>query len=200
MVKTSPCLTLEQFESAEKLNDMTKGAQSGHQGLGFRRQRERKLEPRQQLVNRMKDEAEEKRLQILHKYHMQTSWLTWGGLDEMMKQDHSWQALLYQYSQRLLKFMLNAQLNTLPTPDNLRRWNANKDAICGLCTQKHATLNHILAGCPWVRGAENKMHREDRYTWRHNNVLLAIYLAVKERLEVANNPGTSAGAQEGRLC
>ena len=195
--KTSPCLTLEHFESAEKLNAMTEGAQSGHQGLGFRRQHERKLEPRQQLIKLMKDEAEAKRVQLLHDYSMQSNWLIWGGLDEMMKQDHSWQALLYQYSQRLLKFMLNAQLNTLPSPDNLRRWNANKDAICGLCTQKHATLNHILAGCPWVRGAENKLNREDRYTWRHNNVLLAIYLEVKERLAEANNPGTSAGVLPG---
>src|SRR6201995_76608 len=95
--------------------------------------------------------------------------------------------LLYQYSQRLGQFVLNSQLNTLPSPDNLRRWNANKDAICGLCTQKHATLCHILAGCPWVRGAENKLaHREDRYTWRHNNVLLAIARAVEERITEAN--------------
>ena len=78
-------------------------------------------------------------------------------------------------------------LNTLPSPDNLRRWNANKDAICGLCTQKSATLCHILAGCPWVRGAENKLaYREDRYTWRHNNVLLAIARAVQERIQEAN--------------
>ena len=105
----------------------------------------------------------------------------------MMKQDKSWQVLLYQYSQRLLQFVLNSQLNTLPSPDNLRRWSANKDAFCGLCTQKHATLCHILAGCPWVRGAEHKLpHREDRYTWRHNNVLLAIARAVEERITEAN--------------
>ena len=51
----------------------------------------------------------------------------------------------------------------------------------------HATLCHILAGCPWVRAAENKLtHREDRYTWRHNNVLLAIARAVQERIIEAN--------------
>ena len=123
---------------------------------------------------------------MLHDYQMQASWLSWG-LENMMKQDKSWQVLLYQYSQRLLQFVLNSQLNTLPSPDNLRRWSANKDAFCGLCTQKHATLCHILAGCPWVRGAENKLaHREDRYTWRHNNVLLAIARAVEERITEAN--------------
>ena len=127
-----------------------------------------------------------KRTIMLHDYQMQASWLSWG-LENMMKQDKSWQVLLYQYSQRLLQFVLNSQLNTLPSPDNLRRWNAKKDAFCGLCTQKHATLCHILAGCPWVRGAENKLtHREDRYTWRHNNVLLAIARAVEERITEAN--------------
>src|ERR1700742_4472615 len=115
----------------------------------------------------MKNEAEDKRTTMLYNYQMQAGWLSWG-LEHMMKQDKSWQVLLYQYSQRLLQFVLNSQLNTLPSPDNLRRWNANKDAFCGLCTQKHAPLCHILAGCPWVRGAENKLaHREDRYTWRH---------------------------------
>src|SRR5689334_11359808 len=48
-------------------------------------------------------------------------------------------------------------------------------------------MSHSLAGCPWVRGAENKLtHREDRYTWRHNNVLLAIARAVEERITEAN--------------
>ena len=48
-----------------------------------------------------------------------------------------------------------------------------------------------------MRESENKLHREDRYTWRHNNVLLAIYLEVKERLAVANKLGTSAGVLPG---
>ena len=133
----------------------------------------------------MKKEAESKRLVVLHEYQMQASWLAWG-LDNMMKQDRSWQFLLYQCSERFLKFVINAQLNTLPTPDNLRRWNANKEGVCGLCNTKHATLCHILAGCPWVRDHENKLNREDRYTWRHNNVLLSIYQAVKAQLAVVN--------------
>ena len=185
--KTSSCLTLERFEQEEKSisNTLSEIAVKGRAGLGYRRQ-ERKLEPRQKLIQRMKAEAEEKRMTMLHDYQMQAGWLSWG-LEDMMKQDRSWQALLYQYSQRLLQFVLNSQLNTLPSPDNLRRWSANKDAICGLCTQQGATLCHILAGCPWVRGAENKLpHREDRYTWRHNNVLLAIARAVQERIKEAN--------------
>ena len=36
----------------------------------------------------------------------------------------------------------------------------------------------------WVRQVENKFHCEDRYTWRHNNVLLLIALAIKDYLRV----------------
>src|SRR5436305_923786 len=67
-----------------------------------------------------------------------------------MKQDKSWQACFINIPRASI--VLNSQLNTLPSLDNLRRWSANKD---GLCTQKHATLCHILDGCPWVRGTEN---------------------------------------------
>src|SRR3954451_22162111 len=86
---------------------------------------------------------------MLHDYQMQTSWLSWG-LENIRHVLASISILNFQ-------FVLNSQLNTLPSPDNLRRWSANKDAFCGLCTQKHATLCHILAGCPWVRGAENRL-------------------------------------------
>ena len=183
--KSSPCLELEFVERTKALDLSAAGRHGGRQGLGFRPQPERKLKPRQELIALMKKEAEDKRLVVLHGYRMQASWLAWG-LDNMMKQDRSWQFLLYQCSERFLKFVINAQLNTLPTPDNLRRWNANKEGVCGLCNTKHATLCHILAGCPWVRDHENKLNREDRYTWRHNNVLLSIYQAVKAQLAVVN--------------
>ena len=49
----------------------------------------------------------------------------------MMKKDLSWKAILYDYSQRLLKFLINAQSNTLPSPDNLKRWSLNKNILCG---------------------------------------------------------------------
>src|SRR5689334_21024572 len=63
--------------------------------------------------------------------------------DWKMKQDKSWQALLYQYSQSLLQFVLNSQLNTLPSPANLRRWSANNDAICSLCTSGASCLTWL---------------------------------------------------------
>ena len=92
------------------LDHISSHAQRGRQGLGFR-YCYRKVESRAEITERMKKEAEEKRLIVLHQYEMQASWLSWG-LDKMMKSDLGWQTMLYQYSQNLV---LNSQTNTLPT-------------------------------------------------------------------------------------
>ena len=134
---------------------------------------------------RMKKETEEKRLLVLHNYQLQASWLSWG-LENMIRGDLDWNYLLFGYSDRLLKFAVNCQANTLPSPDNLRRWKLKRNVACGLCGQNEATLNHILAGCKWVREFENKLPREDRYTWRHNNILAVLAKAIKEQIAVVN--------------
>jgi len=54
--------------------------------------------------------------------------------------------------------------------------------LLAVCGRQGVTLSHILGGCHWVREVENKLHREDRYTWRHNNVLLLIATAIKEHI------------------
>ena len=189
---SSPCLDLENLERARALDALSVGAQFDRKGLGFKRDLPRKPNHRAELICQLKKEAEAKRLVILHQYEMQASWLSWG-LDRMMTKDLSWETIRDQYSQRLLKFVLNSQQNTLPTPDNLRRWNLNKDAICGLCGERAATLSHVLAGCYWVRTVENKLPREDRYTWRHNNILLLLAKAISEQLVIfnASRPGES---------
>lgn len=181
--RTSPCLTLETLERARALEKVCNYRQQGRQGLGFRC-RYRKVDTRADTLNRMKKEAEEKRLIVLHQYEIQASWMSWG-LDKMMRSDFSWNTLLYDYSDRLLKFVINSQTNTLPTPDNLRRWNQKRNVACGLCGRSEVTLSHVLAGCIWVRETENKL-TEDRYTWRHNNLLYAISTAIREQIEVVN--------------
>ena len=133
----------------------------------------------------MKKETEEKRLLVLHSYEMQASWLSWG-LDNMMRSDLFWNYLLYGYSDRLLKFAVNSQANTCPSPDNLQRWKLARNAACGLCGENAATLSHILAGCKWVRKEENKLPREDRYTWRHNNILSLLAKVINAQIVVVN--------------
>ena len=40
-----------------------------------------------------------------------------------MTKDLTWNKLLYGYTDKLLKFVINANLLTLPSPDNIKRWN-----------------------------------------------------------------------------
>ena len=83
--------------------------------------------------------------------------------------------------------MLNAQLQTLPTPDNLRRWQQVRGVVCGLCKQSEVTLKHILAGCSWVFAKESALAREDRYTWRHNCCLRRVAEAILMKLQTINS-------------
>ena len=103
-----------------------------------------------------------------------------------MRKDLNWMKMLFCYSEELLKFTLNATCNTLPSPDNLRRWGFKADLTCGLCGNPNVTLNHILAGCAWVRCVENNMPREDRFTWRHNCLLLEIATALATYITEVN--------------
>jgi hypothetical protein len=104
----------------------------------------------------------------------------------MMHKDLTWKKLLYQCSDRLVKFLVNAIPDWLNTPDNLRRWNMKGDHKCGLCGRRNATLAHILGGCPWVLNVENTFPRESRYLWRHNCVLLILALAIQAKIEEVN--------------
>src|SRR6185436_2777882 len=90
--------------------------------------------------------------------------------------------ILTGYSEKLL----NANLLTLASPDNLKRWKISSEASCGLCHRQGVGLSHILTGCPWVLKVENKFQREDRNTWRHNCVLLEIASSFNRKLKEVN--------------
>ena len=48
-------------------------------------------------------------------------------------------------------------------------------------------LGHIMGGCPWVLNVENKTSpNEDRYTWRHNNVLRVLCNAIIHKVQQCN--------------
>ena len=104
--------------------------------------------------------------------------------------DLSWKKVLTQYSDRILSFVLNSQLNTLPTPNNLRLWGSAKNLSCGLCGKSDSvTFGHIMGGCPWVLNVENLNQTtpsKDRYTWRHNNVLRVLCNAIVRKVQQCN--------------
>ena len=124
--RTSPCLTLENLERSRELDRISGLGQRGHRGLGLHLQY-RRVEPRKEIIDRLKKEAEEKRMTVLHSYQMQTAWLSWG-LDRMMYSDLSWKAILHQYTDRLLKFLINVLfLIAVAVQEFLRTLNARPD-------------------------------------------------------------------------
>ena len=92
------------------------------------------------------------------KYNMQNGFLNWGNYKlemEMECDDLSWKKVLTQYLDRLLSFVLNSQLNTLPTPNNLQLWGSAKNLSCDGKSDS-VTFGHNMDGCPWVLNLENK--------------------------------------------
>ena len=126
---------------------------------------------RGKLTEITREEAEAKRIVLLMKYNMKNGFLNWGKLEMKMEcDDLSWKKVLSQYSDRLLSFVLNShvQLNTLPTPNNLRLWGSAKNLSCGLCGKSDSvTFGHIMGGCPWVLYVEqrNRDSQKDTAPW-----------------------------------
>ncbi len=83
---------------------------------------------------------------------------------ESLEADIQWKSLLFQLPPRIMQFVLNAIIDTLPTNSNLVRWKKRSNKKCDKCTNTE-TLMHVLNNCQECL---------DRYTWRHNSVLLYI--------------------------
>ena len=59
---------------------------------------------------------------------------------------------------------------------NLSRWKIHVDPSCCLCLSKLCTTNHILNCCPEALS-------QNRYTWRHDSVLLRLTEFLKCNLD-----------------
>ena len=82
---------------------------------------------------------------------------------------------MWNIPQGVLKFAMNAGLNTLPTLDNLRRWGKRVNDRCPFCGNVQ-TLLHVLSNC-------SVSLDQGRYTWRHNSVLRSIIEIINPLLE-----------------
>ena len=76
---------------------------------------------------------------------------------------------MFNLPRNVLKFAVNACIDSLPTYSNLSRWGNRLSNKCPFCPNTTGTLHHILAHCPSLL---------ERYTWRHNNVLKAILTTI----------------------
>jgi hypothetical protein len=79
-----------------------------------------------------------------------------------------------------MKFILRARCHTLPSPENRRRWYAEKAGKSGRCPKfpdKHGTLQHILNEC---------FKNKDRIVMeRHNMLVHEVETALLEFTECA---------------
>src|SRR3954469_22350723 len=95
----------------------------------------------------------------------------WTHWSDVRPFDLSWKNLIYGPGPKVIAFVLNAQINSVKTPDMLKLWKLTASAQCPLCAHKQCTLHHILVNC-------NYALNQGRYTWRHDSVLANIELAL----------------------
>ena len=87
----------------------------------------------------------------------------------------TWKSYLWDIPQGVLKFAINAGINTLPTLDNLKRWGKRVNDRCPFCGNIQ-TLAHVLSNCTSALD-------QGRFTWRHNSVLKTIIGIVSQSLK-----------------
>ena len=87
----------------------------------------------------------------------------------------TWKSFMWDVPQGVLKFALNAGINTLPSLDNLKRWGKRVSDRCSFCGNVE-TLAHILSNCTTALN-------QGRLTWRHNSVLSSIINLIQPDLK-----------------
>ena len=180
---------LEQNETflvnSEALNEQIRN----RTGLGHRDRQEQNPKVlsaaarRRQISERIADMDDKARVKHMHELQMQGRFVDW---DHVMARDVGWRQLFAgAISDNVLRFGINAQLLTLPSEANKRRWRLLPvDSICRLrlvaadgtatsavCGTPNPTEMHVLSSCTAALA-------QGRYTWRHNSVLLVLKMAL----------------------
>ena len=89
------------------------------------------------------------------------------------QQSVTWQSMIRGMPRGIMAFALRLSTNSLPSPDNLKRWGKRRIAQCPLCSNT-GTLEHIINFCSVALN-------QGRYTWRHDSVLSHIYSTIIEQ-------------------
>ena len=76
-----------------------------------------------------------------------------------------WNKVLDNLPQALFRFTRKAMQQVLPTNSNLAKWNQTTSSVCSLYGAPNQTNKHVLSNCSAAL---------DRYTIRHNNILLLL--------------------------
>jgi hypothetical protein len=87
--------------------------------------------------------------------------------------------LIYGPGPKVIAFVLNAQINSVKTPDMMKLWGYTPTSQCHLCEHKQCTLHHILVNCPFAL-------EQGRYNWRHDSVLFNIEVGLQKFISEVN--------------
>ena len=87
----------------------------------------------------------------------------------------TWKSFMWDIPQGVLKFALNAGVNTLPSLDNLKRWGKRVSDRCPFCGNIQ-TLAHVLSNCSTALN-------QGRLTWRHYSVLTSMINLIRPHLK-----------------
>jgi hypothetical protein len=89
----------------------------------------------------------------------------------------TWKSYMWNLPRGILKFALNASIDTLPTFTNLKRWGKCASVNCHLCGNTvKPMLFHVLVHC-------NHTMDQGWMTWKHNSVLKHIAGCLKSALK-----------------
>jgi hypothetical protein len=172
---------------ADVVRDLRFQSQTARQGLG----RGHFVDPaivsnkaRRKLASDTFKQREQQRM-IVHAHGLarQGVWLGWSETAAPI--DLSWKNLIYGPGPSLIKFVLNATINTVRTPDMLKLWGYKDNDDCALCGLR-CTLHHIISGC-------QKALKQGRYTWRHDSVLANLRPELENHIASVNSQKVNAG-------
>ncbi len=135
-------------------------------------------EQRTLITRALHNESAYKLLSHSHTLALQGVWTHW--ITTVAPFDLSWRNILYNISPTLLSFVLNAMINSTPSPDMLRLWGYRINSSCYLCNNSPCTLHHILVNCPVSLNGS-------RYNWRHDSVLLTLQPYLLPQLSIYNS-------------
>lgn len=132
---------------------------------------------RRLMLAEVQSRLQEQHIAHAHTLALQGVWLGWS--QTTIPFDLSWRNLIYGPGPHVIKFVLNATVNCVRTPDMLKLWYKRPSAECQMCGVECCTLHHILVGCKVALD-------EKRYTWRHDSVLKVLFRVVREQVAAWN--------------
>ena len=166
----------EAMESAKdslRIKEITGHTQTNRQGLGTSKtewwSKAKGKAKRDMMIQEMRKEEDQKRLQKAVQQSQQGQWTTWEGA---FQRSLSWNDIWHMAPLRI-SFILRSAYDLLPSNANLVKWKKADDPACPLCHKKQ-TVEHVLSSCQVAL-------TQGRYTWRHNEVLKEIAQTVETR-------------------